>query len=224
MYRLLHLFRTSIGSKLVVAATGLLLLTFLIGHMVGNLKVFQGAAALNEYAAWLQGHPLLWVLRLGILAIFVVHVLTTVRLARENRAARPTRYVRHAQVQLGLAARFMLASGLLILAFLGFHLLHLTLGEVGPAVFEARDRAGRPDVYARVVAGFQRPWLAATYLVAMGLLGVHLWHAVASLFQTLGFNHESYQALLRVLAPGLALVVVLGFAAVPFSVWLGWVD
>ncbi|MFM1892789.1 MAG: Succinate dehydrogenase/fumarate reductase, cytochrome b558 subunit [Pseudomonadota bacterium] len=218
MYRLIHLFRSSIGSKLLVAASGVLLLTFLLGHAAGNLLILKGPGALNAYADWLQGHPLLWGFRLGMLALFTLHVLTAVRLARENRAARPVRYRRIARLGARLPGRLMVLSGALVLAFVVFHLLHLTLGAVGPEVDAMVDGAGRVDVYARVVASFREPWLVGLYVGAMLLLGLHLVHAIEGLFQTFGFNHESYQGLIRFLAPALSLLIVAGFAAIPLLV------
>lgn len=221
MFRLIHLLRTSIGSKLGMAASGLVLLAFLAGHMVGNMKLFQGQAALNDYAVWLQGHPMLWVFRVTMLLFFLFHAYTGVRLAWENRRARPQAYVRKTYLQTGIAARFMLLSGTLVLGFLVYHLLHLTLGVVGPQPQPALDAAGRPDVYARVVAGFRNPWFSVGYLLALGLLGFHLHHAIASLFQTLGLHHDTYQGLLRILSPALTLTIVAGFASVPVSVLTG---
>lgn len=220
MTRLVRLLRTSIGRKLLVAATGTLLLGFLLVHMAGNLVILKGADALNAYADWMQGHPLLWVFRAGLLALFAVHVVTAVRLARDNRAAGSTPY-RHGAMPRGrLLGRWMLVSGLLVLAFLAFHLLHLTLGAVGPAA-GLTDPAGRADVYGRVVASFSDPLFAALYLTAMAVLALHLLHATESFVQTFGFNHESYQGAVRFIAPLLALCIAAGFAAVPFLVLTG---
>lgn len=221
MLRLIHLLRTSIGAKLVMAASGLVLLAFLVVHMVGNMKLFQGQAALNDYAAWLQGHPMLWVFRVAMLVFFGSHAYTGVRLAWENLRARPQAYVRKIHLKSGIAGRFMLLSGALVLGFLIYHLLHLTLGVVGPQPQPALDAAGRPDVYARVVAGFRDPRFSVGYLLALGLLGFHLQHAVASLFQTLGIHRQTYQGLLRMFCPALTLIIVAGFASVPVSVLTG---
>lgn len=221
MYRLIHLFRTSIGSKLMVAVTGALLLGFLLGHAAGNLLILKGPDALNGYAGWLQGHPLLWGFRFFMLALFGVHVLTAIRLAHENRAARPVRYRRISRLGARLPGRLMVLSGAVVLAFVIFHLLHLTAGLAGPDFSGMIDAAGRVDVYRRVVTSFREPWLVVLYLVAMGLLGLHLVHAIEGLFQTLGFNHESYRPLIRFLAPALSLLIVAGFAAIPLLVWLG---
>ncbi len=221
MFRLIRLFRTSIGSKLVMAVSGLLLVIFLLGHMLGNMKVFQGQQALNDYAAWLQGHPLLWVFRIAMLTFFGGHVVTGARLALENRAGRPRRYECNTTVQVGIAPRIMIWTGLLVLAFLIYHLLHLTAGVVDPAHSTLMDASGRPDVYARVVESFRQPWIAGTYVAALLLLGFHLNHAILSLLQTLGFNHESYQTFIRVFAPTLTVLLVAGFISVPLSVLLG---
>lgn len=221
MNRLVRLFRTSIGSKLLVAASGALLLGFLFVHAGGNLLILKGPDALNGYADWMQGHPLLWGFRLGLLGLFGVHVLIALRLARENRAARPTPYRRIARLGARLPGRLMLVSGLSLLAFLIFHLLHLTVRAVGPRVEPLLDAAGRVDVYGTIVASFSEPLTATVYLVAMALLGLHLVRAIEGLFQTLGFNHESYQGLIRFLAPTLALLIVGGFAAVPLLVLSG---
>ena len=221
MKRLIRLFRTSIGSKLVVAASGTQLLGFLLAHAGGNLLILKGPAALNGYADWMQGQPLLWGFRLGLLALFGVHVVTAVRLARENRAARPEPYRRLARLGARLPGRLMLFSGLLLLAFVVFHLLHLTVRVVGPVVQPLLDGAGRVDVYRMIVLSFNDPMLAAVYLLAMAALGLHLVHAIGALLQTLGFNHESYQPIIRVLAPALTLLVVGSFAAIPLLVITG---
>ncbi len=221
MARLLRLFRTSIGSKLVVAATGLLLLGFLLVHMIGNLKILQGPEALNDYATWLQGHPLLWVFRIGLLGLFGLHIVLAGRLAYESRAARPEGYRVSHRTRSTLFSRNMLATGLLVLGFLIYHLLHLTLGVTGPDMASLLDARGRVDVYARVITSFRDPLITALYLAAMALLGFHLTHAIGSLLQTLGFNHESYQPLIQVLSPLLAWVLALGFATVPLLVQLG---
>ena len=221
MNRLIRLFRTSIGSKLVVAASGGLLVGFLFVHAAGNLLILKGPGALNAYADWMQGHPLLWGFRLGLLILFVAHIAMAVRLARENRAARPQRYRRIARLGARLPGRLMVVSGMLLLAFLVFHLLHLTTRSVGPVVEPLLDGSGRVDVYGMILVGFERPWMAAIYLFAMLLLGLHLVHAIESMLQTLGFNHDSYQTLVRVLAPLLSLLIVGGFAAVPLLVVSG---
>lgn len=218
MNRLIRLFRTSIGRKLVVAVTGLLLIGFLIAHLLGNLAIVQGRDVMNAYAAWLQGHPLIWLARIALLAIFVVHVTTAVSLALENRGARPIRYRRHATLQAGPDSRYILLTGLAVLAFVVYHLLHFTFGVVDRDNAHLVDDAGRHDVYGMVVASFRNPWIVGSYVVAMGLLGAHLIHGAKSMFQTLGINHESYNGLIRIGTTALVAGLILGNVAIPLLV------
>jgi succinate dehydrogenase / fumarate reductase cytochrome b subunit len=221
MIRLVRLFSTSIGQKLLVALSGAALLGFLLGHMLGNLAVFQGPDALNGYAAWLQGHPLVWFIRVGLLGVFGFHVLVTIRLARANRRAGSTASRRAVAHHVGLTSRFMALTGMLVIAFVVFHLLHFTFGAVQPENFQLGDSLGRHDVYSMVVGGFQNPFVAGTYVLAILLVGVHLLHGVASLFQTLGINHESYNVLIRYGSQFLVAVVVIGFCSIPILIFTG---
>ena len=219
--RVLRIYASSIGAKAVVAVTGLLLFGFVMAHLLGNLQLWEGREAMNGYAAFLQSQgPLLWVMRGGLLGVFVVHIATAARLVWRNRGARPTPYAREATVKATWASRHMLLSGLVVLAFVIYHLLHFTF-HVGVDV--GVDAVGRPDVYGMVVAGFQNPLIAISYVFAMLLLGVHLIHATRSLFQTFGWDHTLISPLVRWGAPALTLLIVAGNVALPFSVLLGFV-
>lgn len=220
MRRLIRLLGTTIGRKLVVAGTGLALLGFVVVHMLGNMTVFQGADALNGYANWLHQHPLLWVARLGLLGVFGIHVVTAISLALENRGARPVGYARKASISATLSSRYIVFSGLLVLAFLVFHLGHFTFGWFGmegPSV----DAKGRADVYAMVTGAFSSTPFTAVYVAAMLLLGFHLHHGVKSVVQTLGINHESYNTLFRVAGRALVATIVAGNCSLPILIWLG---
>lgn len=220
--RLFHLFATSVGRKVVVALTGIALLLFLVAHLLGNLMVFQGADALNAYAHWLKSNPLLWVARAGLLAIFASHVVLAIHLARENRAARPDRYLRPiATTGVSRASLSMLVTGLTILAFVVYHLLHFTIGVVDPDGFRLRDAQGRHDVFRMVLHGFASPWITGSYVLAIGLLGVHLWHGAASLLRTLGVAHRSWQPVAIFGARALVAGLVLGNLAIPILVHFG---
>ena len=222
MIRIIRLFSTSIGDKLLVAVSGAALLLFLLGHMLGNLTVFQGPDVLNGYAAWLQGHPLLWVIRLGLISIFVIHVVVTVRLTMANRAARPVRYQQTAVRNTSLTSRYMVLTGGVVLAFVAFHLAHLTFGAVLPENHALTDASQRPDVYTSVIRGFENAWISATYELAIVLLGLHLIHGAASLFQTLGINHESYTGLLRYGTYLLVAIIMMGYCSIPTLIYLGY--
>ncbi len=217
------LLRTSVGQKLLMALTGLGLLLFLVVHLIGNLYLFQGPEPLNAYAAWLKNHPLLWPARIGLLAVFVLHIVGGITLARANRAARPVGYASRGDRSFDTAAsRSMWLTGLVVLAFVVFHLAHFTFGAVLPDAHALVDDQGRHDVYGMVTAGFAVPWVVATYVVAMGVLGVHLVHAGTSLIQTLGFHYRYGNRILQ--GAGLAVValLVLGNLTLPLSVSLGW--
>ena len=219
--RLYRLFGTSIGRKLVMAATGIALLGFLVAHMLGNLTLYQGPDAINAYAAYLQSHVLIWAARLGLLVIFVVHVVTGIALARENRAARPVAYGRKEPVASTFASRYIVVTGLFVLAFVVFHLAHFTFGWLQPEHYGAIDDRGRHDVYRMVVGAFRSPLFAGVYIAAMGLLGFHLHHAVQSAIQTLGVNHQSYNALLAIVSRGVVALIVLGNWSFPILVLAG---
>ena len=224
MNRLVRLFGASIGRKLLAATTGFLLLAFLIGHLFGNLKVFQGQEALNSYAEFLQGHPLVWVFRAGLLTVFVLHMWATLSLARENRAARPVPYARYRPKAATLVSRSMVVSGVLILLFVVIHLLHFTFGVIGPAGAEFARAHEQLDVYTMVVQSFQNPWIAGGYTVAMLVLGLHLLHGASSAFQTFGARHESYDGLIKAFSLAVVAVLALGNAAIALLVFLGRVS
>ena len=221
MHRLLQLFGTSLGRKLVMAVTGMALIGFLIAHMLGNMAIYQGPNALNDYAAWLEGHPLLWAVRAILLVIFSTHVFTALSLAIENSGARPTAYRLRELVAATLSSRYIVVSGLLLFVFVIYHLLHFTFGLVQPEYFDLRDAAGDRDVFEMVVYGFQNVWISGSYVAAMLVLGFHLDHGAKRLFQTLGLNHESYNSLIQVAASGLILMLVLGNASIPILVLAG---
>jgi succinate dehydrogenase / fumarate reductase cytochrome b subunit len=221
MNRLLRLFGTTIGRKLVVAITGILLVGFVVVHMLGNLAIYQGPEALNTYAAWLQGHPLKWAGRIALLGVFGVHLVTAIALALHNRGARPVGYQRTEIVAAGFASRQIVLTGLLVLAFVVYHLLHFTLGAVQPEHAHLIDAGNRHDVYSMIVHGFQNPIVSASYIVAMLVLGFHLQHGAASLFQTLGVNHETYNAMIRGGSLSLVAIIVIGNCSIPVLVLAG---
>ena len=219
--RLARLWGASVGRKLIAAATGIVMLGFLLGHLYGNMKVFQGPDAVNSYSAWLKGHPLLWVFRLGLLTVFTVHVYVTLTLARDNWAARPTRYQRWQPQSSTLASRYMVWSGLVVLAFVIYHLLHFTFGVIDSESARLAQTQQNLDVYAMVVRSFRNPWISASYVVSIVLLGIHLLHGTVSSLQTFGVHHESYESLKRVACVVLVAAIVAGFCSIPVLIYLG---
>ncbi len=222
MNRIVALLQSSIGRKLIMAVSGLLLLGFLVVHLLGNLYVFQGREPLNAYAVWLKENPLLWPARLGLLATFGVHVWIGISLARENRAARPVGYRNGLVLPASTwASRSMIFTGLLVFAFLIFHLAHFTWGWILPEAHAQVDAQGRHDVYGMVVAAFASPWIAGLYVFAMGILAIHLSHAGQSFLQTLGVRYEHGNQLVKALGYGLVAAIAVGNLLLPTLVFLG---
>jgi succinate dehydrogenase / fumarate reductase cytochrome b subunit len=207
--------RSTIGKKIVMAVTGIILFGFLVGHMAGNLQVFLGAEVFDHYAASIKAMPpLLWGVRLVLLVSLVLHVWAALSLAARNRQSRPVGYRRHTPVSSSLPSRTMLISGLVILAFVIFHLLHFTIGPAHPSwpSFDPHT------VYRNVVSGFSVWPVALGYVLVMLLLGWHLFHGVWSFFQTLGLNHPKYNLWRRRFAVVMTALVVAGFILVPLAV------
>lgn len=228
MKALLAFCHSSIGRKWIVAITGLLLIGFLVGHLIGNLQVFWGPPQINGYAEKL--HHLggfLWVIRIGLLAVFVAHVWTTIALARANRAARPAKYAYYNTVQASKASRTMAISGLIVFSFVMFHILHFSVGWIdtkGTHFTEVQDpRLGpdRVDVYRMMVAGFNHWSISFFYILGMGLLCLHLTHGFSSMFQTMGLRNNRVAPLLRYAALGFGVLMFLGFSSMPIAVMTG---
>ncbi len=214
-----------------MALSGCALFLFVIAHLLGNLQIFLGPEALNRYGHFLQTTPeLLWPARLGLMALVVVHIVCAAKLTAENRAARPVPYARHEIVAASYASRTMMMSGLILAAFIVYHLLHFTVMAPGVNLtgrdFAARpafaDVQGRHDVYKMMIVGFHQPVVSGFYLVAMGLLCLHLSHGVSAMFQSLGWKDRRYGPFLDRSAQAVALVIFLGYGSIPVAVLLGY--
>lgn len=213
---------TSLGSKVLVAFSGLGLAGFVVFHMLGNLQVFEGPTALNGYAAFLREMPiLLWTARLGLLGIFGLHIGLAIRLAFQNRYARPVGYAVRAYRQASLASRTMSLTGSLLFLFVLFHLLHLTAGWIDPSLPDKLDGQGQRDVYGKVVHAFQNPFLVVIYLLGQVLLGFHLSHALSSSLQTLGIEHPLLDRLFKGAGPAVALLVAVGNSVIVLAIAVG---
>jgi succinate dehydrogenase / fumarate reductase, cytochrome b subunit len=218
--------RSSIGGKVTMAVTGLLLFGFVVSHLLGNLQLLQGPEKINRYAKWLHDlGPLLWVARIGLIVIFVLHVATAIRLSRANKAARPVAYKMPNTVQATMASRSMVLSGLSLLVFVVYHLLHFTFGVTNPEhhAMKAGGAEGH-DVYAMVTASFSVPAIAIAYAAFQLVLFLHLSHGIQSLAQTVGIHHARYSPMIRTLSFLVALLIAGGNALLAFSVLLGIVE
>jgi succinate dehydrogenase / fumarate reductase cytochrome b subunit len=206
------------GKKAVMAITGIVLFGFVIVHMLGNLQIFSGREAFNRYAELLRVEPaLLWAARLVLLVSVLVHIWASFRLMQLNKLmARPVGYVKKKNSGSSYASRTMYWSGPIIAAFVIYHLMQFTWG-VGGTDYDPKD------AYGNVVRGFRVAPIAIAYIIAMGLLLLHLYHGAWSMFQTLGFNHPRYTPLLKRFAQVVSIALFVGFSAIPFSIMTGLV-
>jgi succinate dehydrogenase / fumarate reductase cytochrome b subunit len=214
---------TTIGKKVVMAVSGIVLFGFVIGHMIGNLQVYLGPKPFNEYSKFIHDTPtLMWGTRAVLLIAVGAHILTAFGLMKLNSDARPVAYKVKNNVATTYAARTMRWTGPIILAYILYHLAHLTLGYTAGLGYEhlPLDANGLPDVYFNVVSSFKVPWCVAIYVVAQVMLALHLYHGAWSLFQSLGLNHRRYNETLRSVASAIALATTAGFLAVPVGVFL----
>ncbi|MCC5949817.1 MAG: succinate dehydrogenase cytochrome b subunit [Nitriliruptoraceae bacterium] len=221
-----ELYRSALGKKYVMAITGIVFMGYVLAHMLGNLKLYQGAEEFNEYAEFLRQllYPILPesatlnILRLVLLLSLVGHVVAAAQLTAMNRKARPERYQgKRDYVVADFAARTMRWTGVIVLLFLVYHLADLTWGWVNPAPEGA-------SVYDKVIASFSVPAISAFYLAANLALGVHLYHGVWSLFQSMGWNNRRFNHWRRTLAIGFTVVVVGGNLSFPIAVLTGIID
>ena len=219
------LWRSTIGKKAVMAVSGLIMVLFLLVHMLGNLKIFFGPVDFDGYAAWLRtiGEPVLhnawflWIQRVVLLAALVLHVTCAVQLSKRDRSARPTRYAHGQRARASFATRTMRWGGVIIAVFLVWHILDLTVGLVNPDF----DKGGP---YHNVVVDFQIWWINLIYIVGVLMIGLHINHGFASATRTLGLSRRpARDAAIRTVGSGLALVITLGFLAVPIGVMTGLV-
>jgi len=215
-------FRSTLGSRVVVSLTGLGLVGFVVFHMLGNLQVFEGPAALNSYAAMLRDMPMfLWAARIGLLGVAIFHIALAIQLALRNRRARPAGYALREYRHASVASRTMALTGSVLLVFVVFHLLHLTAGLTDPSGNNRLDAGGHADVYGKVVHAFQNPLYVVIYLVGQLALGVHLSHAVSGSLQTRGIEHAAFNRLFQAAGPAVAVLVVFGNLAIIFAIFFG---
>ena len=216
MQILMGLWRSTVGRKALVAASGLLLWAWVVLHVAGNLALFSGPAAADGYAAALREAPWgLWTVRVGLAAAAVVHVAGVVSLARTARAARPRREAHAARRASTVAARSTRVGGAILLVFVAYHLSHLTFGFLHPGFVPGR-------VYGNVVHGLRPTWVAAVYVGAAALLGLHLFHGLWAAVRSLGLWPEAATQRRRPLVALASAAVALGFASVPVAVLTGW--
>ncbi len=233
-----RLFCTSIGKKFLMAVTGAVLILFVTGHLIGNLQIFEAPERINGYAHFLQSlGPALWAVRVILLACVLIHIWAAVTLTIDNYQARPEKYEFKHTIQATLSSRMMRWTGVVVLAFIIYHLAQFTIGWAQPGDFKANlpvytmaatfHVMGFPvvskgqqvlDVYSMVFLGFSHVWIALFYILAVGLLSFHLLHGAESMFQTLGWRSGRWAGLLRKLVTLYCLLYFLGNLAIPGAI------
>lgn len=222
---------SSIGRKIIVAITGVSLVLFLVGHLFGNLLIYGDPAMINTYAYGLHSMPpaALWGIRLGLAVFFLIHIILTIQLKLENKAARGNQgYKFNNTIAATISARYMIYSGLTVLVFLVYHLLQYTVrAGLDPADFSYTFATGALagvetfDVHKMIVEGFSNTWVSGFYLLAVIMLFSHLSHGVESIFQTVGLSSRKIRPWYKLAANVYAIVICVGFASIPVAVLLG---
>lgn len=219
---MLSFLKSSVMSKIVVAVTGLVLVGFVTGHMLGHLQMFIGQDAYNQYAQNLQNlGGLLWLVRIFLIVCAALHIIATIQLTNKNKEAKSIGYNKTQYQNSTFSSRFMIYAGLAILFFVIYHLLHFTLGVVHADLYGQLDSAGRHDVYGMMVGGFKNPLIVTVYSLAVIFLGLHLNHGIKSMFQTLGLNSDSRREKFEKLSMVASVFITIGYIVVPVAILLG---
>jgi len=222
LHRAVRFYEAPIGKKAVMAVTGVILFGYVIGHLLGNLQIYSSDPnQINRYAAFLHNPANvipLWAVRAFLLAAVILHITAAIQLWAQNRAARPVGYYKKDDVPGAYAARTMKWSGVIVGAFIIFHVLHLTVGAVVPIQDIGPNE---PNVRANVISGFQNPAISGFYILAMILLCMHLYHGLWSMFQSVGLGQARYSPVIKKAAAVVAILIAIGNCSIPISVMTG---
>jgi succinate dehydrogenase / fumarate reductase, cytochrome b subunit len=224
VHRVVRFYEAPIGKKVIMALTGVILFGYVVAHLLGNLQIYGDPQQINKYAAFLHNPAnaaLLWVARCALLVAVGMHIVASIQLWKLKNDARPVAYVKKEDAAATYASRTMMWSGPIVAAFVIFHVLHLTVGAVGPVPQELGPN--EPNVRANVIAGFSNPAIAGFYILAIILLCTHLYHGLWSMFQSLGFSHPRYTPLLKKGAAIFAILIAIGNCSIPIAVMVGLV-
>ncbi len=219
----MQLTQSSVGRKIIMAVTGTMLVAFICVHLLGNLSVFAGSAAINAYAQKLHSlGPVVWIFRLVMLGVVALHIIFGIQLTLENRAATPDQNVQVKRLKTGFAAQTMIISGLVLLAFIVYHLLHFTVRVTNPEIYiPIEGGQGMVDVFVMVVQGFSQGFTVLLYVVAMCFLFLHVSHGFQSMFQTFGLSNECTLPVMGGVSKLVALVLLVAYASIPLLIIFG---
>jgi succinate dehydrogenase / fumarate reductase cytochrome b subunit len=226
--RVMNFYRTTVGKKVVVATTGFILFLFLVLHMLGNLNIYSGAEKIDAYSLYLRQFAegffgfggFLWIVRVVLLAAFVLHIWTIVLLVKQNKRARPIHYRRKRRFAATLAGVTMMVTGPIILIYLVLHILQFTTGTIQPTPYRVTGD-GIGSAYWNLWHAFQVWWIAWAYIAVMAMVCMHLKHGLWSMFQSMGLNNPDRNRSCRIFASVGALAIFIGFSSVPLLVWTG---
>lgn len=214
--------QTSIGKKVLMALTGLMLSGFILGHLLGNLTIFFGPHLINSYAYHLEElKPLVWIARISLLVLITIHIASAICITLKNKRARPIEYAKKEHQVTSVGARTMAITGTVILAFIIFHLMHFTWRMTHPEISNSIDANGHRDVFKMVVLSFQRPELAFPYVAALTLLFLHLSHGLWSLFQSLGLLGERSLPIAKKISCAVSSILYLAYISIPLACYFG---
>ncbi len=221
-----NFFASSIGKKILMGITGIILFGFVCAHLLGNLQIFHSAERFNAYAHFLQSlGPILWMFRGFMLLVILTHVFVAIILTKENLAARPDKYQVYQNAKSGFIQNYMGFLGSFLGIFLIFHLLHFTVRRfIYPEFSAIFTSDGSLNVYQMLLLNFQVPWISAFYIFMMVVLGFHLWHGIPSFFQTLGISHKYITPIVTIGGKLVAVGITLGFASIPIAVLIGVIN
>ena len=220
----MQLTQSSVGRKIIMAVTGIVLVGFVCVHLLGNSSLFVGADAINAYAQKLHSlGPFVWVFRLVMLVAFALHIAFGIQLTLENKAATPEANVQVKRLKTGFGAETMIVSGLVMLAFVIYHLLHFTVRVTNPEIYVPLGGDGMVDVYFMVVNGFKSVLPVIIYLAGMLFLFLHVSHGFQSLFQTLGLSNDKSLPVTGMVSKLVGFVLLLGYIAIPLSIVFGYI-
>lgn len=213
-----------VGKKIIMSISGLLLLLFLIIHLIGNSTIYIGPDGINAYAKGLHSlPPVVWIFRIVMLLIFAFHIYFGIKLTLENRNAKPDGYAINKSLKSTFGSRTMIWTGLIVLIFLIYHLLHFTFQIIHPHFIASQhlDYLGRPDVFKMIVVSFQKTSITLIYAIGLIALMFHLTHGVQSIFQTLGLNNDRFLPKIKVFGLLLAAIILVFYIAIPTVILTG---